>query len=541
MADYEEINGEEHHSSSRYRKHSKHHHNRMEQGHGGGLKQLVSILTIIAVVLGAVCVGKDDLTLSSTHPRHAMKVNPATLSLDLKHLKAAGPPVPRHHDAVVTAAKEEETVDFKMPKGAKPGQILHVLVPGQHDLQAIRVPSGAKAGMMLSVKVPIKASLEGEVGGEHAEGAAAPAGETPEDEDIIEEVEEDAEIAEEDVAFTWSHFFLLILFVASCTVVMFYFIKGVVVGFGPLKVDVRKVIDHPCRFCDEATRRMSEQQMALRRETGAEDTPESTPRGGGTPQSTPREDTKKGTGIRAVGRSEGFKKHVTAEERGTKVLRDEGEDIKATVKDYPQGTTSKGSPRDEELEGESQASENPVVDFTSQEVFAEVWERGKWLVALLIVQSIASMVLSQFEQLIKEHVVIALFLTMLIGAGGNAGGQTVAKCIHEIAVRGRTRGDLALVLRSAQRQIAVAVWLAVIIGWAAWVRVWIFHGGVENSMAISISCAIIVFSSIVFGSMLPYAMLAVGLDEIHSGAVIQVLMDIYGVTMTCMVCWFFWG
>jgi hypothetical protein len=81
------------------------------------------------------------------------------------------------------------------------------------------------AGMMLSVKVPIKASLEGEVGGEHAEGAAAPAGETPEDEDIIEEVEEDAEIAEEDVAFTWSHFFLLILFVASCTVVMFYFIK----------------------------------------------------------------------------------------------------------------------------------------------------------------------------------------------------------------------------------------------------------------------------------------------------------------------------
>ena len=108
-------------------------------------------------------------------------------------------------------------------------------------------------------------------------------------------------------------------------------------------------------------------------------------------------------------------------------------------------------------------------------------------------------------------------------------------------MRGRTRGDLALVLRSAQRQIAVAVWLAVIIGWAAWVRVWIFHGGVENSMAISISCAIIVFSSIVFGSMLPYAMLAVGLDEIHSGAVIQVLMDIYGVTMTCMVCWFFWG
>jgi hypothetical protein len=66
----------------------------------------------------------------------------------------------------------------------------------------------------------------------------------------------------------------------------------------------------------------------------------------------------------------------------------------------------------------------------------------------------ASLVLAQFEDLIKEHVVIALFLTMLIGthftcfastrvqiltqkalagAGGNAGGQSVAKSIHEIA------------------------------------------------------------------------------------------------------------
>ena len=44
------------------------------------------------------------------------------------------------------------------------------------------------------------------------------------------------------------------------------------------------------------------------------------------------------------------------------------------------------------------------------------------------------------QDLIKAHVVIALFLTMLIGSGGNAGGQSVAKAIHEIAVRGRTNG-----------------------------------------------------------------------------------------------------
>ena len=41
--------------------------------------------------------------------------------------------------------------------------------------------------------------------------------------------------------------------------------------------------------------------------------------------------------------------------------------------------------------------------------------------------------------------------------------------------------------------------------------------------------------------VLPYAMLSAGLDEIHSGAVIQVFMDIYGVSVTCLVCWSLWG
>jgi hypothetical protein len=34
-----------------------------------------------------------------------------------------------------------------MPNGAKAGQILHILVPGLRELQAVRVPKGAKAGM----------------------------------------------------------------------------------------------------------------------------------------------------------------------------------------------------------------------------------------------------------------------------------------------------------------------------------------------------------------------------------------------------------
>ena len=434
-------------------------------------------------------------------------------------------------------------------RGGERRQKASVLISWRH-WQAIRVPVGAKAGMMLSVKVPIKAALEEEGSGAEHEGGAKP------DDDIVEEVEEEAEVVEEDVVFTWTHFFLLIAFVGAGTVVMFYFFRGMTSGFGPLQVDPRKIVDHPCRFCDSKTAELAEQQMRRRRELGSEDTPENTPRASSEPV-TPRgaaEGKKKeekkehhakpaaanaGTSaVREMGRAQGFTKQDVAP-KGVTALQDEGAAIKQTVKDQPQGAVE--TTHDKELFGGSEASVDADFELTSQEVFAEVWERGKWLVLLMIFQSLASMVLAQFEDLIKQHVVIALFLTMLIGSGGNAGGQSVAKAIHEIAVRGRTSGDMTLALRAAKRSIAVALWLAVILAWTAWVRVWIFHGGMENSLAISSSCGVIVFSSIIIGSMLPYAMLALGMDEIHAGAVIQVAMDIYGVTVTCIVCWFIWG
>ena len=40
------------------------------------------------------------------------------------------------------------------------------------------------------------------------------------------------------------------------------------------------------------------------------------------------------------------------------------------------------------------------------------------------------MVLEHYEQLIKDHLVVTLFLTMLVGAGGNAGNQSAIKVIR---------------------------------------------------------------------------------------------------------------
>jgi hypothetical protein len=50
-----------------------------------------------------------------------------------------------------------------------------------------------------------------------------------------------------------------------------------------------------------------------------------------------------------------------------------------------------------------------------------LFDRGGWLIGLLIFQSCSSFILSANEELLRNHPSIIFFLTMLVGAGGNAG------------------------------------------------------------------------------------------------------------------------
>lgn len=56
--------------------------------------------------------------------------------------------------------------------------------------------------------------------------------------------------------------------------------------------------------------------------------------------------------------------------------------------------------------------------------------RFLWLSGLLMVQSLSSIVLEARKEVLKDHIVITLFLTMLVGAGGNAGSQVAVGVIR---------------------------------------------------------------------------------------------------------------
>ena len=122
---------------------------------------------------------------------------------------------------------------------------------------------------------------------------------------------------------------------------------------------------------------------------------------------------------------------------------------------------------------------------------------------------------------------------MLVGAGGNAGNQATVRVIREIAVGSlneKTRWPYIL------REFAMAFTLALILGIFGLVRVSIFSSiSRPEAIAISIALMTIVLISVIIGALLPLLFQLLHLDPANSSTTIQVIMDISGVLITCLM------
>jgi Mg/Co/Ni transporter MgtE len=165
----------------------------------------------------------------------------------------------------------------------------------------------------------------------------------------------------------------------------------------------------------------------------------------------------------------------------------------------------------------------------------EAISRGRWLVGLLVLQSSSSFILDSYQELIKEHLVVTFFLTMLVGAGGNAGNQSAIKVIRGLATGTITAtGDS--MRKVLQQQATVALMLGTGLSAAGWMRVYLTNGNALNSTAISMSLFLIVVTSVLLGAALPFGLAKAGVDPANAGTTIQVLMDCAGVLITCVCC-----
>lgn len=158
--------------------------------------------------------------------------------------------------------------------------------------------------------------------------------------------------------------------------------------------------------------------------------------------------------------------------------------------------------------------------------------RAKWLIGLLAMQSMSGFILARNEELLKAYPVIVYFLTMLVGAGGNAGNQASVRVIRGLALGTLNENTQKQFL---SREFKMAGALSLLLSIAGFIRCAIFRTPFAETFAITCALALIVFSSILLGAILPLILKKLDVDPAHSSTSIQVVMDILGVVLTVLV------
>ena len=122
---------------------------------------------------------------------------------------------------------------------------------------------------------------------------------------------------------------------------------------------------------------------------------------------------------------------------------------------------------------------------------------------------------------------------MLVGAGGNAGNQAAVRIIRGIALGTVNEHNRQRVFL---RELFMAFSICILVCIIGLIRCLLFsHNSLQETAAIIASLAVIVFVSIVLGAILPFLLLFFGIDPAHASTTIQVLMDILGVFITCLI------
>ena len=185
--------------------------------------------------------------------------------------------------------------------------------------------------------------------------------------------------------------------------------------------------------------------------------------------------------------------------------------------------------------GGSEALDEP---YLSIPLVGMVRKRAGWLVVLLLGEMFTATAMGFFEEEIAKAVVLALFIPLIISAGGNAGSQATT-----LIIRAMSLGELSISewWRVMRRELATGLMLGAILGVVGllrillWSRLYPEEYGVHYwriGLTVGFSLVGIVLWGSLCGSMLPLLLKRLGADPATSSApFVATLVDVTGLVI----------
>ncbi len=171
-----------------------------------------------------------------------------------------------------------------------------------------------------------------------------------------------------------------------------------------------------------------------------------------------------------------------------------------------------------------------VGDASTGSVLSQSWHRGGWLLATLAGGILAAEIIGIYEDTLKTVAVLAGFIPVIMGMGGNVGIQSAT-----LAVRGLALGSVQLggpgrfMIREAQVGIILGALYATLLGTYAIVR---FPGEPLIAASISSSIFLAIAAATVLGASIPMILERGGADPaIATGPFVTTLVDLFGIVI----------
>lgn len=167
--------------------------------------------------------------------------------------------------------------------------------------------------------------------------------------------------------------------------------------------------------------------------------------------------------------------------------------------------------------------------YLKTDVFS-IWKsRVPWLLILMLSSTLSSAILGSFESALPA--VLVLFIPMIMGTGGNSGGQSSVTVTRSISLAELEFSDL---FRVVWKELRVGVLCSLTLGVATFLKVMLIDGlllgnpavSLTVSLTVALSLALTIILAKVIGATLPLLAKKVGLDPaVMASPLITTLVD----------------
>ncbi|MBF2088270.1 MAG: magnesium transporter [Synechococcales cyanobacterium K44_A2020_017] len=166
-------------------------------------------------------------------------------------------------------------------------------------------------------------------------------------------------------------------------------------------------------------------------------------------------------------------------------------------------------------------------DYFQTNLWTVARRRVAWLLILLVTNTATSAVIQSQQDILEQVVVLAVFIPLLVGTGGNVGAQS-----STVVIRGLNTDEIigSGAWRVIWREAIAGAFLGLMLG--SMVTVWAFwlQGNLPVAIAVGGSLVVIAILASVSGSALPFLFQALKLDPaLMSAPFITTVVDVLGV------------